>query len=113
MSAKQLQGVEAVLKRELKGTKRLKIWLRTPTMIPVCTKGNEVRMGKGKGGFDYWAVRIPIGRIIFEVDGDDLREEVAKAALRHGMMRLPGSHAFVSRAVDNSPWLGFRKLVEA
>jgi ribosomal protein L16/L10AE len=25
--------------------------------LPVCVKGNETRMGKGKGSFEYWACR--------------------------------------------------------
>lgn len=30
--------------------------------IPVCVKGNETRMGKGKGAFEFWACRLVSGR---------------------------------------------------
>jgi hypothetical protein len=46
--------------------------------IPVCVKGNETRMGKGKGSFEYWACRVPLGRVVFEVGGGGIREEIAK-----------------------------------
>jgi len=46
--------------------------------VPVCVKGNETRMGKGKGSFEYWACRVPLGRVVFEVGGGGIREEIAK-----------------------------------
>jgi ribosomal protein L16 len=46
--------------------------------VPVCVKGNETRMGKGKGGFEYWACRVPVGRVVFEVGGGGIREEIAR-----------------------------------
>ena len=46
--------------------------------LPVCVKGNETRMGKGKGTFEYWAVRCPPNKIIFEVGGGGMRSEVAQ-----------------------------------
>lgn len=35
-------------------------------------------MGKGKGTFEYWACRAPIGKVIFEVGGGGIAEQVAK-----------------------------------
>lgn len=35
-------------------------------------------MGKGKGTFEYWACRAPIGKVIFEVGGGGIGEQVAK-----------------------------------
>jgi hypothetical protein len=49
--------------------------------IPVCVKGNETRMGKGKGSFEYWACRVPLGRVVFEVGGGGIREEIAKQGM--------------------------------
>jgi ribosomal protein L16 len=46
--------------------------------VPVCVKGNETRMGKGKGSFEYWACRVPLGRVVFEIGGGNIREEIAK-----------------------------------
>lgn len=58
-------------------------------------QGNETRMGKGKGTFEFWATRygshllahtgkcsmypsVPTGRVIFEVGGVPIREEIAR-----------------------------------
>lgn len=65
--------------------------------IPVCTKGNETRMGKGKGTFEYWAARVPIGRIIFEIGGGGIRPEVAKEALRLASVKFPVKTEFVTK----------------
>ena len=57
LSAKQLVAAETALKRKLKVVKGAQVFLRVFPDIPVCIKGNETRMGKGKGAFEYWACR--------------------------------------------------------
>ncbi|CAD6888455.1 unnamed protein product [Tilletia caries] len=55
LTAKQLQSAETALKRRLKVIKGAQVYLRVFPDIPVCVKGNETRMGKGKGAFEFWA----------------------------------------------------------
>lgn len=55
ITAKQLQVAEAAMKHKVKTIKGAKIHLRVFPDLPVGVKGNETRMGKGKGGFEYWA----------------------------------------------------------
>lgn len=55
----------------------------------VYTKGNESRMGTGKGSFDYWAARVPVSRIIFEVKAD-VHEQVIRDAMRLAANKMPG-----------------------
>lgn len=57
LSAKQLQSAETALKRKLKVIKGAQVFLRVFPDIAVCVKGNETRMGKGKGSFEFWACR--------------------------------------------------------
>ncbi|KAF8498723.1 ribosomal protein L10e/L16 [Russula emetica] len=57
LTAKQLTTTEEVIKRKLKPIKGAKVYLRVFPHIPVCIKGNETCMGKGKGTFEYWAAR--------------------------------------------------------
>jgi ribosomal protein L16 len=77
ISAKQLTTAEEVIKRKIKVIKGARVWLRVFPDIPVCIKvravayverrsvltrgrvvqGNETRMGKGKGTFEFWATR--------------------------------------------------------
>ena len=57
LSAKQLTAAETAIKRKLKVVKGAQIFLRVFPDTPVCVKGNETRMGKGKGSFEYWACK--------------------------------------------------------
>lgn len=94
-SAKQLQTCEAVIRRVIKVQKGARAYLRASCNIPVCRKGNETRMGKGKGEFDHWAVRVPIGRIVWEIGGAS--EEIAREAFRQAANKLPGIYEFVKK----------------
>ena len=46
-------------------------------------------MGKGKGSFDYWAARVAVSQIVFEIRGD-CHEQVVKDAMRLAGNKLPG-----------------------
>ncbi|TFY82061.1 hypothetical protein EWM64_g1956 [Hericium alpestre] len=78
LTAKQLTTAEEVIKRKIKVVKGSKVYLRVFPDIPVCLKGNETRMGKGKGTFEFWATRVSTGRVIFEIGGAPIREELAR-----------------------------------
>ncbi|KDQ22364.1 hypothetical protein PLEOSDRAFT_1050002 [Pleurotus ostreatus PC15] len=104
LSAKQLTTAEEVIKRKIKIIKGAKVYLRVFPDIPVCIKGNETRMGKGKGTFEFWATRVPKGRVIFEIGGSPIREELARDALRQAADKLPTKMEFISRATH--PRLG-------
>ncbi|KAF4563856.1 mitochondrial ribosomal large subunit component [Pleurotus pulmonarius] len=104
LSAKQLTTAEEVIKRKIKVIKGAKVYLRVFPDIPVCIKGNETRMGKGKGTFEFWATRVPKGRVIFEIGGSPIREELARDALRQAADKLPTKMEFISRATP--PRLG-------
>lgn len=88
VSADQLRiGYEAI-QRRLRGM-HYRLYTRVSANIGVYTSGNEMRMGKGKGKFDYWAARVPVSRIIFELKGD-IHEQVAREAFRLAGHKLPG-----------------------
>ncbi|KAJ2382590.1 39S ribosomal protein L16, mitochondrial, partial [Coemansia sp. RSA 2559] len=73
----------------------LKIWLRVFPDIPVTTKGTEVRMGKGKGAFDYWACRVAKDKIIFEIKGTGLNAAMAKESMRQAGFKIGVASEFV------------------
>ncbi|KIM78273.1 hypothetical protein PILCRDRAFT_594135 [Piloderma croceum F 1598] len=104
ITAKQLITAEEVVKRKLKVLKGAKVYLRVFPDIPVCVKGNETRMGKGKGTFEFWATRVNKGRVIFEIGGVPIREELARDALRQASARLPTTTEFIHRSAP--PRLG-------
>ncbi|CAH7676089.1 ribosomal protein L10e/L16 [Phakopsora pachyrhizi] len=95
LSAKTLQSCEMAVKRAIKSVKGAKCYLRVFPDLPVCVKGNETRMGKGKGPFEYWACRAAVGRVLFEVGGGGIQKELAFAALQHAKPRLPVKSEFI------------------
>lgn len=80
------------------------VHLRVFPDIPVCVKGNETRMGKGKGSFEYWACRVPAGRVVMEVAGGGIREEIARQALKLAQVKFAVGTEFVNKATP--PRLG-------
>lgn len=64
-------------------------------------------MGKGKGSFDYWACRMPVSRILFELKGE-IHEQVVKDAFRLAGNKLPGLYEFVKKG--DPPVMGITKL---
>lgn len=85
-----------------------KLWRRLSTPIPVCIKGNETRMGKGKGAFDHWMARVPTGKVLFECGGENLHEKVAREALRRAADKLPGLYEFIT--VDTPVRVGLKSF---
>lgn len=105
ITATQLTAAETALKRKLKIVRGSQVFMRVFPDVPVCVKGNETRMGKGKGAFEYWACRVPMGRVLFEIGGHvEVRQEVAKEALRLAAAKLPIRTEFITTATP--PRLG-------
>ena len=91
IAAKQLQIAADAIKMRLRG-QRYRLYTRVCANIGVYTKGNEVRMGKGKGSFDYWAARVAVSRVLFELKGD-LHEQIVRDAFRLAGNKLPGKES--------------------
>ncbi|KAI3617902.1 hypothetical protein CBS9595_003811 [Malassezia furfur] len=103
LSATQLSAAETALKRKLKVVRGSQVFMRVFPDVPVCVKGNETRMGKGKGSFEYWACRYVAGS--YAIGGHvEVRKEVAKEALRLAAAKLPIRTEFVT--VSTPPRLG-------
>lgn len=84
-----LKIAEDTIKRRLRGLDYT-LYKRVSANIGVYTKGNEQRMGKGKGKFDYWTARVAVSRIVFELKGN-VHEKIAKEAFRLAGHKLPGT----------------------
>lgn len=109
LKAIQLKEADNSIMRMLRPLKG-KLIRRIVTDIPVAIKGNETRMGKGKGSFSHWMARVPTGKIIFEIQGDNVHEQVAKEAFRIAGDKLPGNYEFVKLGAD--PKQGFVRVAE-
>ena len=71
MTARQIEAARIAVTRYMK--RQGQVWIRIFPDKPVTKKPAEVRMGKGKGGVEYWAATVSPGRMLFECDGVDLK----------------------------------------
>jgi ribosomal protein L16 len=106
ISATQLKIADETIKKRLRGLK-YRLYHRVSANIGVYTSGNDQRMGKGKGRFDYWAARVPVSRVVFELKGE-IHETVVRDAMRLAGNKLPGLWEFVRKG--DPPIMGITKL---
>ncbi|BAE59876.1 putative mitochondrial large ribosomal subunit protein L16 [Aspergillus flavus] len=106
LPASSLKIAEETIKRRLRGM-NYTLYKRVSANIGVYTKGNEQRMGKGKGKFDYWTAKVGVSRIVFELKGD-IHEKVAREAFRLAGHKLPGLWEFCKKG--DPPVVGLTKL---
>ena len=96
ITARQIEAARRAMTRHMKRQGR--VWIRIFPDVPVTKKPTEVRMGKGKGPVEYWAVKVKPGRIMFEIDG--VTDSVAREAFRLASMKLPVK----TRVVQRDDW---------
>ncbi|KAK5136894.1 hypothetical protein LTR08_001816 [Meristemomyces frigidus] len=95
ISASQLKIADATIRQRLRGLK-YRLYHRVCANIGVYTSGNDQRMGKGKGSFDYWCARPAVSKILFELKGE-VHEAVVRDAMRLAGNKLPGLYEFVRK----------------
>jgi len=93
VTARQIEAARRAAVRYMKRQGRL--WIKIFPDLPVSKKPAEVRMGKGKGAPEFFAVRVSPGRIMFEIEG--VSQEVAIRALELASAKLPVRTKIVKR----------------
>jgi large subunit ribosomal protein L16 len=93
LTSRQIEAARRAMVRYIK--RRGKIWIRVFPDKPVTQKPAETRMGKGKGGVEFWVAVIKPGRVLFEMSG--VPEDLAREALRLAANKLPCKTKFVKR----------------
>ena len=93
VSSRQIEAARIAMTRYVK--RGGKIWIRVFPHKPVSKKPAEVRMGKGKGGPEFWVAVVKPGRVLFEIDG--VTEELAREAFRLAGHKLPVKTKLVAR----------------
>ena len=96
VNAREIEAARRAITRAMKRAGR--VWIRVFPDVPVTAKPTEVRMGKGKGGVEYWACKVKPGRMMFEIDG--VSEELARTALTLGAAKLSVKTRFVQRIAE-------------
>ena len=93
VTARQIEAARRAAVRCMK--RQGKFWIKIFPDLPVSKKPAEVRMGKGKGSTEFFAVRVSPGRIMFEVEG--VSEDIAILALELASAKLPVRTKIVKR----------------
>jgi len=93
LTSRQIEACRRVLTRYTRRGGR--IWIRVFPDKPITKRGNEIRMGGGKGGVDHYVAPIRPGTILFEMDG--ITEAQAKEALELAAYKLPCKANYITR----------------
>ena len=93
ITSRQIEACRVALSRNMK--RDGKVWIRIFPDKPVSKKPLETRMGKGKGGPEFWVAVIKPGRVLFEVSG--VSKELAHEALETCSYKLPIKCKVVAR----------------
>lgn len=93
VTARQLEAARRAMTRFIQ--RGGKVWIRVFPDKPVTIKGNEIRMGGGKGAVDHYVTVVKPGTMLFEMDG--VKEEVAREAMSLAAYKLPVKTKFMKR----------------
>lgn len=93
VTARQIEAARRAITRYIQ--RGGKVWIRIFPDKPVTIKGNEVRMGGGKGAVDHYVAVVKPGTVLFEMDG--VARSVAREALRLASHKLPVTTRVVER----------------
>jgi len=93
ITSRQIEAARIAITRHMKRIG--KVWIRIFPDKPVTKKPAETRMGKGKGAPEYWVAVVLPGRVLFEIEGVDVK--IAKEAMRLAAHKLPIKTRLVAR----------------
>jgi large subunit ribosomal protein L16 len=90
---RQIEAARIAMNRHIK--RGGKLWIRIYPDKPYSKKPADTRMGKGKGGTEYWVAVVKPGTVMFELGGID--KTLAADAMRLADSKLPIKSKFVAR----------------
>jgi large subunit ribosomal protein L16 len=93
LTARQIEAARIAINRYVK--RGGKLFIRVFPDKPVSKKPAETRMGKGKGGPEFWVAVVRPGRVLYEIEG--VSEEQAREAFRLAHHKLPIKTRFIRR----------------
>lgn len=95
ITSRQIEAARQAMTRYIK--RGGQIWIRIFPHTPVTKKPQDVKMGSGKGSPEYFAAKVHMGTILFEMEG--VSEEVAREAMRLASHKLPVKTKFLVKEV--------------
>jgi len=93
ITSRQIEAARRAMTRYVK--RGGKIWIRVFPDRVVTKTADEVGMGGGKGAPDHFVATVRPGRILFEMDGVDLK--TAQAAMQLAASKLPVKTIFITK----------------
>tara|TARA_Y100001978_G_scaffold185271_1_gene184182 strand:- start:2721 stop:3155 length:435 start_codon:yes stop_codon:yes gene_type:complete len=99
ITSRQIEASRRAMTRYVK--RGGKIWIRIFPDKPVTMRPAETRMGSGKGNPEFWVAVVKPGRILFEMGGEEITEEIAKEAMRLAQYKLPVKTKFITSNNDS------------
>ncbi|MCB5246525.1 MAG: 50S ribosomal protein L16 [Candidatus Cloacimonetes bacterium] len=93
ITSRQIEAARIAITRHMKRIG--KVWIRIFPDKPITRKPAETRMGKGKGAPEYWVAVVRPGRVLFELEGVDVK--IAKEAMRLASHKLPIKTRLIAR----------------
>ena len=91
---RQIEAARIAMNRHIK--RGGKLYIRIFPDKPYSKKPAETRMGKGKGGPEYWVAVVKPGTVMFELGGID--KKLAEEAMSLAGAKLPIRSKFVARS---------------
>ncbi len=95
ITSRQIEAARRTITRTVK--RGGKLYIRVFPDKPITKKPLEVRMGKGKGGVEYWVAQVQPGRMLYEIEG--VSEELAREAFQLAAAKLPVATTFTRRTI--------------
>lgn len=95
ITSRQIEASRRAITRAVK--RGGKVWIRIFPDKSITMRAAETRMGSGKGNPEFWVAVIKPGRILFEMGGEEITEELARSAMRLAQYKLPMKTRFVVR----------------
>ncbi len=96
ITSRQIEAARQAMTRYIK--RGGQIWIRIFPHTPVTKKPQDVKMGSGKGSPEYFAAKVHMGTVLFEMEG--VSEEVAREAMRLAAHKLPVKTKFLVKEVN-------------
>jgi large subunit ribosomal protein L16 len=97
LHAAELEAARVAISRHL--NRRGKVWMRVFPHKPVTKKPAETRMGRGKGGVEFYVAVVKPGVILFEIGGVSV--SAAREALCLADAKIGFRCRFISREALN------------
>jgi large subunit ribosomal protein L16 len=95
ITSRQIEAARQAMTRYIK--RGGQIWIRIFPHTPVTKKPQDVKMGSGKGSPEYFAAKVHMGTVLFEMEG--VTEEIAREAMRLAGHKLPVKTKFLVKEV--------------